>query len=102
MPDAVTGLVICLVIYAAVRPAIAQHPVQARDAGRHATIAAGVAFALSMAAFTLWYLPIHSPLLAGLAGVACFIVINIVGFLATGSVAGHHGEGSSRQGAKTL
>jgi hypothetical protein len=56
----------------------------------------------SVAAFTLWYLPIHSPLLAGLAGVACFIVINIVGFLATGSVVGHHGEGSSRQGAKTL
>ena len=83
MPDVWTGVVISLVIYAAVRHAVAQHPMQGRDAGRHATIAAGGAFAVSMAAFTLWYLPIHSPLLASLAGVACFIVITMVGFLVT-------------------
>jgi hypothetical protein len=83
-PDLVAAIVVAALIYNAVRQSGASPSHGAgRGAGMLATLLASGICAVTMAAFTWFYLPIHSLTLAAYAAGVSFVLVYVVGYIAT-------------------
>ena len=83
-PDLVAAIVVAALVYNAVRQSgKPSADGTGRDAGKRATLVASGVCAVALAAFTWFYLPVHSLTLTAYAAGVSFVLMYIVGYAAT-------------------